>query len=178
MELDLEHTATVLSKTPSLARAMLAGLPQECIRGNEGDNTWNPFDVIGHFIQGERTDWIPRARLILSDSEDKTFEKFDRFAQFRNSEGKSLEQLLTEFEQLREQNIKTLRSFNITEKDLKREGIHPALGKVNLAQLLATWVVHDLDHLAQILRVVAKQHHDNVGPWKAYLSILSWKEQP
>jgi uncharacterized damage-inducible protein DinB len=175
MEFNLEHTITVLSNTPALVRRMLADMPEECIRGNEGEGTWNPFDVLGHFIHGETTDWIPRTRIILSDAADKTFETFDRFAQFRNSKDKSLEQLLNEFESLRKENIRALLGFNITPQDLQREGNHPALGKVTLAQLLSTWVVHDLDHLGQVLRVVAKQHRATVGPWAEYLSILSWK---
>lgn len=175
MEFDLNHAVTVLSKTPGLVRRMLADLPDEWIRSNEGENTWSPFDVVGHFIQGEKTDWIPRARIILSDATDRTFKSFDRFAQFQNSNGKSLEQLLNEFESLRGENIKTLLGFNITPKDLQREGNHPALGTVTLAQLLSTWVVHDLDHLGQILRVVGKQHRAAVGPWVEYLSILDWK---
>ena len=177
MSSDLERTISVLGNTPAVLRALLSQLPEEWLRRNEGDKTWSPFDVVGHLIHGEKTDWIPRARIILSDIDDKTFVPFDRFAQFKESEGKSPEELLEEFETLRTQNLNALRSFNLTERDLSKEGIHPALGSVSLGQLLATWMVHDLDHLAQIIRVIAKQNRQATGPWSKYLSVLEWKNK-
>jgi hypothetical protein len=139
---------------------------------NEGDNTWSPFDVIGHLIHGEKTDWIIRAKIILADGPIKEFESFDRFAQFENSKGKTLNQLLDEFEMLRVQNLEQLRSMNISIKDLSLEGTHPQFGKVTLKELLATWATHDLGHIAQISRVMAKQYKAEVGPWIEYLGIL------
>ena len=139
---------------------------------NEGGETWTVYDILGHLIHGEKTDWIPRAEIILSENTDKTFKPFDRFAQFEDSEGKSLNQLLDEFKILRRKNIAHLLSKKITGKNLEEKGIHPAFGEVNLSQLLATWVVHDLNHIAQISRVMAKQYKAETGPWIAYLSIL------
>ncbi len=151
---------------------MLIGLSEEWIQNNEGAETWSPYNIVGHLIHGEKTDWIPRAVIILSPNADKSFEPFDRFAQFRESEGKTLKQLLDEFKILRKQNIQHLRSMEITEADLEKVGKHPAFGAVTLKQLIATWMVHDLNHISQICRVMAKQYKDEVGPWSAYLGIL------
>lgn len=151
---------------------MLEGLPEEWLNNNEGEDTWSPYDVVGHLVHGERTDWIGRMNIILSDAEDKTFKPFDRFAQFEDSKGKTITILLNEFAELREQNLNTLQEKDITEEDFARTGIHPAFGKVKLSQLLSTWVVHDLSHIAQISRVMAKQYKEAVGPWQEYLSIL------
>ena len=175
MDFNLEDAIEILGRTPALLRGMLDGAPEVWIRGNEGENTFAPFDVVGHLIHGDRTDWIPRARIILSDQQNKTFVPFDRFAQFDRSAENSLSQLLDEFQSLRQENLETLRGFHLAAADLQREGVHPSLGKVTLAQLLSTWVVHDLDHLGQVVRVMAKQYSKAVGPWSAYLSILSWK---
>lgn len=172
MRFDLEHAADILSRTPAVLRAMLGGLPAGWVSANEGGQTWSPFDVLGHLIHGERTDWIPRAGMILRSGEAEAFETFDRFAQFEASEGKSLEELLDTFTELRSESIQALRSLNITGDDLARKGRHPELGVVTLEELLATWVVHDLDHVAQISRTMAKQYREAVGPWEAYLSIL------
>jgi hypothetical protein len=136
------------------------------------DRKWEPFDVVGHLIHGEETDWIPRARIILEQGENRTFIPFDRFAQFERSKGKSLANLLDEFEKLRAENIDTLRSWNLTEEHLDLEGIHPELGTVTLRQLLATWVVHDLNHIRQIVTAMAGKYSGEVGVWKEYLSIL------
>ena len=151
---------------------MLIGLSEEWIQNNEGAETWSPYNIVGHLIHGEKTDWTPRAVIILSPNADKSFEPFDRFAQFRESEGKTLKQLLDEFKILRKQNIQHLRSMEITEADLEKVGKHPAFGAVTLKQLIATWMVHDLNHISQICRVMAKQYKDEVGPWSAYLGIL------
>ena len=152
--------------------AMLQGLSDAWTTANEGGDTWSAYDIVGHLIHGEKTDWMPRAAIILSERADKTFEPFDRFAQFEASRGKSLPQLLEEFRALREKNLALLRSKNLTGADLERKGVHPAFGEVTLSQLLATWVAHDLNHIAQIARVMAKRYQADVGPWIAFLRIL------
>ena len=161
----------ILERTPSSLGALLNGLPVSWIRATESEGSWSPYDVIGHLIHGERTDWIPRARHILA-GETRPFEPFDRNAQFEESKGKDLAQLLATFSEQRRTNIAALVSMNLTEVDLERKGLHPELGEVTLRQLLATWVVHDLDHVAQIARTMAKAYSEAVGPWSAYLSIL------
>ena len=172
MRFDLDHSIEILERTPQILKIMLTGLSDEWTRTNEGAETWNAYDIVGHLIHGELTDWIPRAEVILSEGESKHFMPFDRFAQFELSKGKSLTDLLAEFEALRKKNIQRLRSKNITTENLEEKGIHPDFGEVALSQLLATWVVHDLNHIAQISRVMAKQYKDAVGPWTAYLRIL------
>ena len=162
----------VLERTPATFRALLAGLPEEWIVVNEGVDTFSPFDNVGHLIHGERADWIPRAQIILAHGANRTFEKYDRFAQVRESQGKSMARLLDEFEQLRAANVATLRSWNISDRELALEGEHPAFGLVTLRQLLATWVAHDLGHIGQTVRVMAKRYREAVGPWRAYLPIL------
>ncbi|MDT5120601.1 MAG: hypothetical protein QOC96_83 [Acidobacteriota bacterium] len=169
--LKLKDAVAVLERTPASLSALLDGLSETWIRATEGVGTWSPHDVIGHLIHGEHTDWIPRARHILA-GETRPFEPFDRTAQFRESEGKSLSELLATFAELRRENVATLSEMNLTDDDLKRKGVHPEFGEVTLAQLLATWVVHDLDHMAQIARTMAKVYTETVGPWSAYLSIL------
>jgi hypothetical protein len=173
MEFDIEQAIDILSRTPEILRAWLSDIPEAWGYCNEGSETWSAFDVVGHFIHGERTDWIPRAQLILSGDDDvPEFEPFDRFAQFEASKGKTLAELLAIFAELRAKNLEILRGFNLQPADFEREGKHPELGIVNLKQLLATWVVHDLDHLGQIGQVMARQYRDEVGPWGAYLTIL------
>lgn len=172
MRFNLEHATDFLSRTPAVLATMLRDLPAEWAFGNEGEQTWSPFDVLGHLIHGERTDWIPRARMILESAEPRTFESFDRFAQFEASRGKSTEELLATFAELRAESLRALREMNVTAGDLARRGTHPELGPVTLEELLATWVVHDLDHIAQIARTMAKQYRAAVGPWEAYLSVL------
>lgn len=172
MEYDLQEAKTILSKTPSILETQLTGIAENWIMNNEGDNTWSPYDVIGHFIHGEKTDWIPRAKIIINDGTSRPFESFDRYAQFTASKGKSIPQLLDEFATLRQTNLEQLDSLNITEEKLALKGIHPDFGEVSLKQLLATWVVHDLTHIAQINRVMAKQYKEAVGPWVNYLTIL------
>ena len=164
--------ADVLQRTPHVIRDLCNHLPENFATKNEGPDTWSVFDIIGHMNHGERTDWIPRLELILSDEEDKTFTPFDRFAQFEESKGKTLNQLIDEFSELRENNLFLLSSYELTDEDLKRKGTHPALGEVDLHMLLHTWATHDLNHISQISRVIAFQMKDDVGPWKEYLRII------
>ncbi len=172
MKFDVGKALEILERTPVVLDSMLQGISEDWTSVNEGGDTWSVFDILGHLIHGEKTDWIPRAEIILSENRDKTFRPFDRFAQFEDSRGKSLAQLLEEFKTLRESNVEKLRSKNLTDETLHEKGIHPAFGQVTLSQLLSTWVVHDLNHIAQIARVMAKQYKDEVGPWTAYLRIL------
>jgi hypothetical protein len=172
MNFELSNGISVLERTPATFRALLAGLPEPWTMSNEGPDTFSAFDNVGHLIHGERADWIPRARIILAQGADRRFEPYDRFAQVRESEGKSLTQLLDEFAQLRAENLVTLRSLKIGDRELGLEGEHPSLGTVTLRQLLATWVAHDLGHVAQTARVMAKQYRDAVGPWRQYLPVL------
>ena len=176
MHFTIEKSIEILERTPGVVNAMLHNISADWTSNNEGEETWSVYDIIGHLIQGEKTDWIPRAAIILSEKADKTFEPFDRFAQFEESKNKSLTQLLDEFKILREKNIEVLRSKKISENDLQETGIHPAFGTVSLSQLLSTWVVHDLNHFAQIARVMAYQYKEAVGPWIAYLGILQQKK--
>jgi len=169
----IEEAVAILSRTPSTLDALVRGLPDGWVAANEGGDTWSAFDVIGHLIHGERTDWMPRARIILEDGDTRPFEKFDRLAQFAESEGRTLPSLLDEFARLRDANLRDLASLPLTEADLDRRGRHPELGVVTLRQLLATWVAHDLDHVMQVSRVLARQYSDEVGPWRAYLRIIS-----
>lgn len=173
MEFNVKSTIEILEKTPAVLENLLGGLSEKWLTANEGPETFSPFDVVGHLIHGEKTDWVPRMELILSDKPDKTFQPFDRFAQFAESEGKTLPQLLAEFRTLRERNLETLQSKQLTAADLTKTGIHPTFGAVTLEQLLATWTVHDLGHLAQIARVMAKQYKHAVGPWVDFLPILT-----
>ncbi len=170
-EFNLDDGVAVLERTPATIRALLDGLSDTWITATEGEETWSPYDVIGHLIHGERTDWIPRTRHILSDDK-RPFAPFDRNAQFIESEGRTITELLSTFAELRRENVAALRSLNLTQADLEKEGQHPELGEVTLSQLLATWVVHDLDHVAQIARTMAKVYGESTGPWNAYLSIL------
>ena len=167
----LDDALAVLERTPESLRVLLAGLPETWVSATEGEGTWSPYDVIGHLIHGELTDWIPRARHILA-GESRPFEKFDRTAQFTESRGKSLGELLATFAELRRENVRTLAEMKLTEDDFARKGTHPELGEVTLGQLLATWVVHDLDHVAQVARTMSRVYAEAVGPWQAYLSIL------
>ena len=167
------EAALLLSRTPPLLDAWLRPLPHAWASANEGSETWSAVDVLGHLIHGERTDWIPRARRILTTGEAAPFEPFDRFAQFAGSAGVTLPQLLDEFATARAESLAGLAALQISETDLDRRGRHPAFGPVTLRQLLATWVAHDYDHVAQIARVLAHQYADEVGPWRAYLRVIS-----
>lgn len=170
-EFNLDEAVAILERTPASLRAMLEGLPESWTRATEGEGTWSPYDVIGHLINGERTDWIPRARHILA-GDPGPFVPFDRTAQFAESRGQTLSELLETLANLRAENVATLRGLNLTESDFDRRGLHPELGEVTLGQLLATWVVHDLDHVGQIARTMAKVYTTATGPWLEYLSIL------
>jgi len=169
----MHEAVAILARTPATVDALLRGLPDGWIAAHEGGDTWSPFDVVGHLIQGERTDWVPRVRIIVEQGEARAFDKFDRLAQFRESNGRTLASLLDEFASLRRDNLRELDAMRLTDADLDRRGRHPALGVVTLRQLLSTWVAHDLDHVVQISRVLAKQYSDEVGPWRAYLRIIS-----
>ena len=172
MDFNLDRTMEILERKPGAIRGLLGGLPDEWTSPNEGSETFSAFDNVGHLIHGERTDWIPRARIILAQGPDRRFEPYDRFAQKRESHGKSLAALLDEFARLRSDNLTILRGWRLTGAQLTLQGEHPEFGAVSLRQLLATWTAHDLGHVAQIARVLAKQYRDAVGPWRAYLPIL------
>lgn len=172
MEQNPQLTIALLARTPAALNALLRDLPEAWTHSNEGENTWSAFDIVGHLIHGERTDWMPRARMILQAGESKTFEPFDRWGQERESAGKTLAQLLDEFARLRAANLDDLRAMNLRPDDLERRGRHPALGVVTLSQLLATWAAHDLTHLHQLSRVMAHQYREAVGPWSVFLGVM------
>jgi len=172
MDFDLETAVPILARTPRVLATLLSDLPREWTNAKDGADTWSAFDVVGHLIHGERTDWMPRARRILEQGKSTPFDTFDRAAQFEQSRGKSLGGLLAEFAELRAANVRGLEAFHLTTSDMKREGTHPELGVVTLGQLLATWVAHDLNHLGQIAEVMSRQYRETVGPWRAFLDIL------
>jgi hypothetical protein len=172
MTFNLPASIAVLERTPAVLEAFLQGLPDAWTTGTEGPETWSPFDVVGHLIDGELTDWMTRLHIILKQGDDRRFEPFDRFRHVGRNNGRTLSDLLAEFRQLRERNLADLRALNLSAGQLQLTGEHPAFGSVTLAQLLATWVAHDLGHIAQIARVMAKQYRDAVGPWEAYLPVL------
>jgi hypothetical protein len=169
---DLDNGLAILDRTPRVLDALLSDLPAAWTTGNEGVDTWSPFDVVGHLIDGELTDWMGRLHIILRQGASRRFEPFDRFRHISRNKGRTLSELLAEFRQLRERNLGELRSLNLTSAQLQLTGEHPAFGSVTLEQLLSTWVAHDLGHIAQITRVMAKQYRDAVGPWEAYLPVL------
>jgi hypothetical protein len=169
---DLAASIPILDRTPNVLRALLEGLPDAWIHANDGPGTWSAFDVLGHLIHGEKTDWMPRAHRILEKGSSEPFEPFDREAMFEASRGKSIEALLDEFERLRRANIATLRALDLKPADLARVGRHPELGAVTLGQHLATWTAHDLGHIRQIAQTMGRQYRDAIGPWRAYLSMM------
>jgi hypothetical protein len=171
-ELSLPEACAILSRTPAALNALLRGLPDRWVRGNEGKDTWSAIDILVHLIVGERTDWMVRVRIILEDGEARTFEPFDRFAQLNESPNKSMDQLLDDFSKWRSENLASLYGLNLQPRDFARRGRHPALGVVTLGELLATWAVHDLTHMHQLSRVMAHQYKEAVGPWSAYLGVL------
>lgn len=173
MEFQLDQAKDILRRTPATLNALLTDLPNNWVLSNEGPETWSPYDVVGHLIEGEETDWIPRARIILEQGEARPFDKFDRIAMFEKSKGKSLLELLAEFEKLRGESLRQLDEMKLTPELLQKQGTHPALGVVTLSQLLSAWVVHDLGHIRQIVRVMAKQYRDAIGPWTEYLTIVN-----
>jgi len=168
----LEDSIALLARTPAALNALLRDLPESWTASNEGDNTWSAFDVVGHLIHGERTDWMPRVERILNFGESRAFDPFDRFAQAQQSQGKTLPQLLDEFAGLRSENLGKLRALNLRSEDFGKKGRHPVLGVVTLSELLATWAAHDLTHLHQISRIMGYQYREAVGPWKAYLGVM------
>jgi len=170
----LEKSYEILERTPTVLRTLLSGLSDDWIMNNEGPETFSPYDVMGHLIHGEKTDWRDRTVMILEHGTEKTFVPFDRFAQFEASKGKSLTNLIDDFEKLRLDSLTWLKSLNLTEEDFNKKGTHPALGQVTLRQLLSTWVIHDLTHIAQITRVMAKQYKSEIGPWIEYFRIMSF----
>jgi hypothetical protein len=178
MNFDLALSTGVLQRTPATLRALLDGLDEPWVRGTEGPETFSPFDVVGHLIDGEETDWIPRARIILARGPSLRFEPYDRFRHFARNVDRSLTSLLAEFARLRAANLELLGSWKLTARELDLPGEHPSLGRVTLRQLLAAWVVHDLGHLAQVARVMAKQYREEVGPWVPYLPVLTDHERP
>lgn len=174
MNFSILKSIEILERTPGVLESLLSGLSDEWIYQNEGVDSWSPYDVIGHLIHGEKTDWIPRAKIILSNSPDKSFTPFDRFAQLNDSRNLTIDELLNEFKTLRIQNLEELKALNLNDESTLAEiGIHPEFGEVTLKELLATWTVHDLGHIAQISRVMAKQYKDEVGPWIKYIRILN-----
>jgi len=173
MELRLSDAILILGKTPPCVDLLLRDLPDEWLRETEGPETWSCYDVVGHLIHGELTDWIPRIQIIVEHGANRAFVPFDRFAQFRNDQTKPIGELLDRFKSLRQQNLKQLTELLLTPQDFDRKGKHPELGPVTLGELISPWVVHDLTHLNQIHRVMAKQYSEAVGAWKQYLSILN-----
>lgn len=174
MQFSLEKSYEILEKTPGILKELLNGLSDNWILSNEEPDTFSPYDVIGHLIHGEKTDWTERIKRIQEYGNTKAFEVYDRFAQYKASKGKSLEQLLEEFKLLRKENIRWLQSLHLSEEDLNNKGLHPVLGEVTVRNLLATWVVHDLTHIAQITRVMAKQYKEEMGPWPEFFRILDF----
>ncbi|HJQ24645.1 MAG TPA: DinB family protein [Blastocatellia bacterium] len=173
MEFQLEEAIEILGRTPETLRVLLKGLPEAWVTANEGGDSWSPYDVVGHLIHGEETDWVPRARIILEHGEARAFTPFDRFAQFEQSRGKSIPELLDEFTRLRRESLAALAELNLRPEQMSLRGTHPELGSVTLGELLATWVAHDLSHVAQILRVMCRQYNEAVGPWKQYLPLVN-----
>jgi len=174
--LNVAEASALLARTPRVLDAWLRGLPEGWLAAHEGGETWNPVEVVGHLLHGERTDWLPRIQRVLEHGESVAFDPYDRFAQVRESEGKTLSQLLDAFAEARDRNLRELASLSIDDKALAKTGKHPAFGTVTLAQLLATWVAHDLDHITQIARVMARQYSDAVGPWRSYLRVISGQQ--
>lgn len=172
MTFELSQIIGILLQTPATVKSLLVNLPDELIFNSVNEDSWSPFDIVGHYIHAEETDWIPRAEVILRQNADKNFPPFDRFGHLEKVKGKTISELLDNFAVIRKRNIEILNSWNLNDEQLILKGIHPEFGEVTLAQLLATWCVHDLTHLRQIATVIAKQHSEAVGPWKEYLSIL------
>ncbi|MFI5070987.1 MAG: DinB family protein [Terriglobales bacterium] len=169
----LSDAMQILERGPRTVDQMLRGLPEEWVHATEGGNTWSCYDVVGHLIHGEVTDWLPRVRIILEHGESRTFEPFDRLAQKKEDRTRPIERLLDRFKELHEQNLDSLRGMHLSSEDLSRTGVHPVDGIVTLKQLISAWAVHDLTHISQVCRVLAKQYEAEVGPWKAYLGVLN-----
>lgn len=174
MKYSVEQAIEILERTPAVCSSLLSGLSEDWVMNNEGPETFSPFDVIGHLIHGEKTDWVARAKMILEFGTSKPFVPWNRFAQYEESKGKTLAQLLDAFAAIRKENMDWFRSLRLTEADLDKTGMHPTLGEVSLRNLLATWVAHDLTHIAQITRVMAKQYRTEMGPWPQFFRILEF----
>lgn len=174
MKSDLAKTIAILERTPSVLTAMLKDLPDEWVMNNEGPDTFSPYDVVGHLLHGEKADWPDRVRMIIEHGPSKTFIPYDRFAMYEESKGKSLAQLLEEFAVLRKKNVEWLHSLQLSEGDLNKKGMHPNFGVVTQSQLISTWAVHDLTHIAQVGRVMAKQYKTEIGPWSAFFRVLEF----
>ena len=172
MAFDLNKSFAMLERTPEVLKTLLKDLPEDWTNANEGGQSWSPFIIVGHLLHGEKTDWLTRTKIILSDAEDKTFAPFDRFAQIKDNEGRKLNDLLEEFGQRRWANLEEIKKLNITAEMLEKTGRHPAFGEVTLGNLLTTWMTHDLNHIYQITRVLAKQFKEETGPWVEFLRIL------
>ena len=170
---ELGKSISILERTPDVLESLLNGISDDWLKNNEGKDTWSPYNVLGHLIHNELTDWMPRIKLILSDKEDKTFEPFDRFAHLEYDQTIPIGRLLKEFGDLRKKSLRELKNLELKETTLSKTGNHPAFGEVNVKQLISSWVVHDLGHIGQMVRVMAKQYKDEVGPWVDYLSILN-----
>lgn len=172
MQHRLPHTIALLARTPAALNALLRDLPEEWTHQNEGANTWSSFDIIGHLIEGERSDWMTRARIILQYGETRPFDRFDRTAFAQMPQDVPIGARLDEFARLRSLNLDELHALNLHPADLERRGLHPVLGLVTLSQLLASWAAHDLTHLHQLARVMAHQYREAVGPWTRFLGVL------
>lgn len=173
MQMTLDEAVAVLERTPAALRGLLEGLPEAWIRADEGPETWSPYDIVGHLVHGERTDWLPRIRRLLEHGESMPFEPFDRFAHFTESKGYTMPDLLDAFAKARARSLVDLAALRLAPGDLGRAGTHPAFGRVTLGELLSTWTVHDLGHLAQCCRVMAARYRDDIGPWREYLPIVA-----
>ncbi|HEX5154377.1 MAG TPA: DinB family protein [Parafilimonas sp.] len=174
MEYDIVKSLEILERTPAVLHTLLSGIDNEWVTNNEGPDTFSPYDVIGHLVHGEKTDWTARIKRILEYGTSKSFDSFDRFAMYEESRGKTMQQLLNEFEDIRKQNIIWFKLLDLQQTDYDKKGMHPKLGEVTLRNLLATWVVHDLTHIAQITRVMAKQYKAEIGPWVEFFRILNF----
>jgi uncharacterized damage-inducible protein DinB len=174
MKYSIDKSIEILERTPAVLTGLLSGIDDDWTMNNEGPETFSPYDVLGHLIHGEKTDWTERAKLVLEFGNSKPFVPWNRFAQFEESKGKTLQQLLEEFTRVRKDNLQWFKSLGLSEADLDKTGIHPVLGEVTLRNLLATWVVHDLTHIAQVTRVMAKQYKDEIGPWTEFFRILQF----
>ena len=174
MQYDIAKSLEILERTPSVLNILLSGIDDEWIMNNEGPDTFSPYDVVGHLVHGEKTDWPVRIKIVLDYGTSKAFDSFDRFAMYEESKGKTMQQLLNEFEEVRKQNIIWFKSLDLRQPDFDKHGMHPKLGEVTLGNLLATWVVHDLTHIAQITRVMAKQYKTEIGPWVEFFRILNF----
>jgi hypothetical protein len=169
---ELQEAIHLLEHTPGVLTSLLGALPDSWHHANEGGESWSPYDILGHLIHAETTDWLTRTRTILEHGESKPFHPFDRFAQFEHSKGKSTAMLLSDFQTRRMESVRQLKLLNLTDADLEKTGTHPEFGRVTLKQLLSTWVVHDLGHIRQIARVMAKQYREEIGPWEVYLPVV------